>query len=494
MFRPPVDVRQRSFNWQSTSFVMRGLRVRIPPLALNLVRQILANTRGKFWSDYPMMHGLETDLKDIVLSNTSFGPDTINLVTSRISDDYSQFTQLRELTGELARNEFRTPAESVRLGVCQYLLGTYSDAITTLSNADGGALAQFYMGKSHLSLGHYDKAVSSFEAAKTAGYNGDTCLLLVAETHRAAAKIDEAMAILDNMFGPVEQTAEYLYQRGCTIAARGDNPDEVIALYERAVESDGKHSGALFGLGLENDRRGNDEKALELYQRAAAVFPTNVGILINLGLMYEDYDRYEMAQQCYDRILEQEPNNHQAQLYRKDAVASMDPFFDYEQKRRQEQMKTIMNIPVSQFELSVRSRNCLEKMGIDTLGELTKVSELELLGSKNFGETSLVEIREMLANKGLSIGQFVHEKQESEEPLDLSHLSPDEQVLLERPIADLNLSVRARKCMTRLGLTTIGELIRKSADDLLECKNFGVTSLTEIREKLVEFNLSLRGE
>ena len=157
-------------------------------------------------------------------------------------------------------------------------------------------------------------------------------------------------------------------------------------------------------------------------------------------------------------------------------------------------MKSIMNIPVSQFELSVRSRNCLEKMGIDTLGELTKVSELELLGSKNFGETSLVEIREMLANKGLSIGQFVHEKQESEEPLDLSHLSPDEQVLLERPIADLNLSVRARKCMTRLGLTTIGELIRKSADDLLECKNFGVTSLTEIREKLVEFNLSLRGE
>ena len=157
-------------------------------------------------------------------------------------------------------------------------------------------------------------------------------------------------------------------------------------------------------------------------------------------------------------------------------------------------MKTIMNIPVSQFELSVRSRNCLEKMGIDTLGDLTKVSEIELLNSKNFGETSLVEIREMLANKGLSIGQFVHEKQEAEEPIDLSHLSPDEQVLLERPISDLNLSVRARKCMTRLGLTTIGELIRKSADDLLECKNFGVTSLTEIREKLVEFNLSLRGE
>ena len=355
-----------------------------------------------------MMPGMETELKDIVLSNTSsFGPDLIKTVTNRISDDYSQFTQLKELTSELERKEDRTPAESVRLGVCQYLLGTYSSSIETLSNADGGALAQFYMGKANLALGHYDKAVSSFESAKTAGYDPDHCLLTISETHRNANRIGHAMAILDNMFGPVEQTAEYLYQRGATIAARGDNPDEVVALYERAVDADGKHTGALFGLGLENDRRGNDEKALELYQRAAAVFPTNVGVLINLGLMYEDYDRYEMAQQCYDRILEHDANHGQAFLYRKDATASMDPFFDYEQKRRQEQIKTIMNIPVSQFELSVRSRNCLEKMGIDTLGDLTKVSEMELLGSKNFGETSLVEIREMLANKGLGIGQFV---------------------------------------------------------------------------------------
>ena len=85
-------------------------------------------------------------------------------------------------------------------------------------------------------------------------------------------------------------------------------------------------------------------------------------------------------------------------------------------------------------------------------------------------------------------------KDEVDEPVDTSHLTPDEQALLERPMSDLNLSVRARKCMTRLGLTSIGELVRKSADDLLECKNFGVTSLTEIREKLEQASLKLRGE
>jgi len=66
--------------------------------------------------------------------------------------------------------------------------------------------------------------------------------------------------------------------------------------------------------------------------------------------------------------------------------------------------------------------------------------------------------------------------------------------MLDRPVSDLNLSVRARKCMTRLGINTIGELVRKSGDDLLECKNFGVTSLVEVREKLEQIGLKLRGE
>jgi DNA-directed RNA polymerase subunit alpha len=133
-------------------------------------------------------------------------------------------------------------------------------------------------------------------------------------------------------------------------------------------------------------------------------------------------------------------------------------------------------------------------MGIMTLGDLTKVTELELLNSKNFGETSLHEIREMMKNKGLVIGQFSNQKDVEPETFDAAVLSPEESVVLERPISDLNLSVRARKCMTRLGLTTIGELLRKSGDDLLECKNFGVTSLNEVREKLTQLGMKLRGE
>ena len=65
---------------------------------------------------------------------------------------------------------------------------------------------------------------------------------------------------------------------------------------------------------------------------------------------------------------------------------------------------------------------------------------------------------------------------------------------MNKSVSELNLSVRARKCMNRLGINTLGDLIQRSADDLLESKNFGMTSLNEVREKLRQQGLTLRGD
>ena len=133
-------------------------------------------------------------------------------------------------------------------------------------------------------------------------------------------------------------------------------------------------------------------------------------------------------------------------------------FYDEEAQRKRDRLSQVLSIPVTDFELSVRSRNCLQKMGISTLGDLTRVTELQLLGSKNFGETSLVEIKEMLGSKGLELGQFADETRVIEPVFEDSSMSADEMAMLERPIADLNLSVRARKCMVRLGIATIARV------------------------------------
>jgi DNA-directed RNA polymerase subunit alpha len=63
--------------------------------------------------------------------------------------------------------------------------------------------------------------------------------------------------------------------------------------------------------------------------------------------------------------------------------------------------------------------------------------------------------------------------------------------LLSRSIQTLDLSVRAANCMSEERVETIGELVRRSKDDMLKIKNFGKTSLHEIEKKLAELSLEL---
>ncbi len=434
------------------------------------------------------------DVKELVLANNTFGPHEVQAIVRGIAEDGGNFRALREAVQQLESKGDLTPAMKVRLGVCSYLLGRYPRAVEYLSKADGGALALFYLAKTYHAQGEYKKAIDQYSAAAQAGYGAAECVLGKVESLRCSDDAAAALTLLDEMSGPVEQTAEYLYQRGATVSAIGGNPEEVVALYERAVQVDGSHSGALFGLALENDRRGNDREALQLYERAARQVPANVGTLLNLGVLYEDANRFDQASRCYQRILDDYPDHPRARLYLKDAQASTEQDYDEDAQRRQDRLLQVLNVPVSDFELSVRSRNCLQRMGIHTLGDLTRISEQQLLGSKNFGETSLVEIREMMISKGLDIGQFATDRTTPDFGVDTETLSQEEQALINKPVTDLNLSVRARKCMIRLGISTVGELIRRTGDELLECKNFGVTSLNEVREKLTASGLKLRGD
>ncbi len=440
-----------------------------------------------------MAQTTESDLKQVVLYDGSFGPPQIRQIAEATAADYSNYRLLREAAAELEVKSEHSPASNVRLGVCHYLLGRYHKAIEVLRQGDGGALAQFYLAKACFACGRYDAALQSYTAAETAGYAKDECALGKAEVRRYAGDPTAALATLDSLSGAVEQTAEYLAQRAATVAALGSNPNEVVALYERAVEADPDHPSALFGLALENDRRGNDNTALKLYEHATNRFPSHVGMLLNLGLLYEDREQYERAAQCYQRVLDIYPDNARAALFIRDTEAATDQYYDEDAQKKRDRMGQMLSIPVTDFELSVRSRNCLQKMGIMTLGDLCRSTEQELLASKNFGETSLVEIREMLTGKGLRLGQFAHER-EAPELLESEELTADEQATLAQSITELGLSVRARKCMIRLGINTVGDLLRRTGDDLLECKNFGVTSLNEVREKLALHGLKLRGE
>jgi len=69
-----------------------------------------------------------------------------------------------------------------------------------------------------------------------------------------------------------------------------------------------------------------------------------------------------------------------------------------------ERIRQILNTPVEELELSVRSSNCLKNANIKTIGELTRRTEDDIAKTRNFGKKSLQEIKEKLKEWNLSLG------------------------------------------------------------------------------------------
>jgi len=58
-------------------------------------------------------------------------------------------------------------------------------------------------------------------------------------------------------------------------------------------------------------------------------------------------------------------------------------------------------------------------------------------------------------------------------------------------LAELNLSVRATNCLESEGINTVRDLVTRAEDQLLQVRNFGETTLTEVRERLDQYDLRL---
>ncbi|MCB9914412.1 MAG: DNA-directed RNA polymerase subunit alpha [Planctomycetes bacterium] len=78
-----------------------------------------------------------------------------------------------------------------------------------------------------------------------------------------------------------------------------------------------------------------------------------------------------------------------------------------ESNRESTQLAKMLEAPISDLELSVRARNCLDGANMRTLYDLVTMSENEVMNLKNLGKTSLTEIKAKLSERGLSLGMTV---------------------------------------------------------------------------------------
>lgn len=413
--------------------------------------------------------------------------------------------RFRELVAHLPAGQPElSGATAAKIGIAKYLLCRFNEALELLAKGTDNKERRFYQALCHKHLAQWQEAIENLRRAEDRGWDARQVTLELAEVQCLCGDVSAAARSIDRFAKSSQEDPDWHYVGGMVAELQGDY-DKAIESYEAARRLRPGHPGATFRLAYHYDLHGNEEAAIKLYREcitrgeapepgAAGLppHPVHASALLNLAVLYEDASQYDEAERCLRRLLAANPNHARARLFLKDVLASRTMAFDEDEQKRVARRNDLLNIPISDFELSVRARNCLKKMNIRTLGDLLHVTEQDLLGFKNFGETSLAEIKQMLSTKALQLGQMREDAAPRPVAQRPSGASVGDEGVLATPLSQMEFSVRARRALQRLNVRTLGELASKTEPELLACRNFGQTSLNEVQQRLGEYGLNLR--
>jgi len=431
---------------------------------------------------------------DTVLSSENLTREDIIALRKEIYSSKDEFEKLEKKVRKLnstisgARDAQVAKENTLILGICHWLLGNLSEAVEVLSESKSRKIASYLLGKCYQGLGDYEKAIECLERSKRSDAEEFEIQMDISETQRMAGDLQNALKLIQKMSKAHNNEASLHYQWAHCLDNLGERED-ALNHYNRALEINPTHINTLFRLAYNSDLAGNDEEAIEYYEKCIEQVPTYMNAVMNLGILYEDHENYEKAISCFEAVLRANPNQDRARLFLKGAKACRNMYYDEDKVKNKDAESEVLSIPISDFELSVRSKNCLERMNIKTLADLTQVTELDLLTYKNFGETSLNEIKHILNQKGLHLGQSLEEQKQVDKLVNIDE-SVDKKSL-SKPISELMLSTRCKNTLEKMEIGTIGDLVSKTEDELLGHKGFKQTYIDEIKVQLEEHGFNL---
>jgi DNA-directed RNA polymerase subunit alpha len=247
--------------------------------------------------------------------------------------------------------------------------------------------------------------------------------------------------------------------------------EPAVAQLKEALEADASDAGAAAALAEAHTRAGDyeaDEKLLERFLKKNA---DDAELLYVQGLTLDFQGYHDEAVQKYERALEKEPG-HPKSLFRLaylyDLAGEDDRALElYEQLRRQRpiHVNTMINLGIF-----YEDRNEFDKAA-DCFR-----SVLEYFPNHN-------RARLYLRDAEASLSMFYDEEAARRE----ARMAQ----VLGLPLADVTFSQRVRNALQKLGLATLGDLVQRTEEELLEIPNFGKTSLREVKEFLTSKGLNL---
>lgn len=194
------------------------------------------------------------------------------------------------------------------------------------------------------------------------------------------------------------------------------NPDHLIATCSKDanVEMD---MVVKLGKGYVPADRNRDEKAPVGTIPIDAIFSPikKVNFLVSnarVGQM-TDYDKLTLEVWTNGSVIPEDAVAFAAKILKEQLTIfinfdeQFEPTVEVESDEEREKVNENLYRSVDELELSVRSANCLKNAGIKLIGELVSRSEAEMLKTQNFGRKSLNEIKDILADMGLTLGMKI---------------------------------------------------------------------------------------
>lgn len=401
-----------------------------------------------------------------------------------------ELERLLESFGVVSRRLSSDNKVETRKAISLWLLGRTRECLPRLGEIRASRESAVVAALACLEEGLFEQAHGHLQKARE--LEGDTPLVLgaLAELHIKTGKAEEGRAILDRLPKKADELPDVHYLRGLACDFLGD-ASEALEHYQKALDIEPAHPRSLFRLAFLYDLHGDDARAVEIYESLRAQRPVHVHTVMNLGLQYEDRGDYAKAIACYEAVLEADPRDARARLYLHDAKAALNMFYDEDLARKEQKLSQLLTTSLAEFQLSVRARNCLDKLGIASLGDLISKTEDELLETPNFGQASLKEIKELLASRGLTLSA-TRDTPVLARDLVRQQAQAEKEGILAKPVSDFEWSERIRKAFERLKVRVVGDIALKTEQEFLSCENFGQTSLKELKKKLAQMGLALK--
>jgi DNA-directed RNA polymerase subunit alpha len=193
------------------------------------------------------------------------------------------------------------------------------------------------------------------------------------------------------------------------------NPDQIICTLDRKTRFEADFEvrvGRGFATGDDNKRQDSPIGVIPIDSIFSPVTRVKYAVDNTRVGQKTDYDRLTLEIWTDGRTAPQEALLQSSAILRH----HLDVFVNYDDKQvefeekpgseneENSALKKLLNMSVNEIELSVRAANCLNNANISSVGQLAMKTEAEMLKYRNFGKKSLNEIKDKLAELGLSLG------------------------------------------------------------------------------------------